>query len=38
MNINPQLTFQLLDEIFKKIQLGKYFTTAWKSMLYLVKL
>ena len=40
-NINDndiQWTFHLLDEIFKNFKLGNYFTTAWKSIIYLVKL
>ena len=31
-------TFNLLDEILKKIEIGKNITTAWKNTLNLVKL
>ena len=33
-----QWTFNLLDEILKKIEIEKNITTAWKSILILVKL
>ena len=32
------MNFYSLDEIFKNFELGKYFITAWNSVLYLVKL
>ena len=32
------MVFNLLDEILKKIEIGKNITTAWKSILNLVKL
>ena len=31
-------TFNLLDKILKKIEIGKNITPAWKSILNLVKL
>ena len=33
-----QWTFHLFDKVFKNLELRKYFITAWKSILYLVKL